>query len=207
MPPHRRSLSSWRGRRPLTIASMRKHPRGGFAAGDRVATKGCPSTPPCVKHRVWDADRSLRRHQGDSGPVRVRPAIGEKPASRSVGRTSAFTCSPTPERTRGSLRGRSSAWYRPMVAGDAGASGATGVVRAGVLPPGGHLRRVNLIERQRDQRESEAVSRARAPQRPVPALSSLPPLATHSTAGVAASKPLVLSDPSFGAATAPRCSA
>jgi hypothetical protein len=39
-----------------------------------------------------------------------------------------------------------------------------------------HLRRVNLIERQRDQSESEAVSSARARQRPMPAYSSLSPL-------------------------------
>jgi hypothetical protein len=45
-----------------------------------------------------------------------------------------------------------------------------------------HLRRVNLIERQRDQRESEAVFCARAPQRPVPAPSSLLPFATHPAA-------------------------
>ena len=38
------------------------------------------------------------------------------------------------------------------------------------------LRRVKLIERQRDQSESEAVSSARARQRPMPAYSSLPPL-------------------------------
>jgi hypothetical protein len=39
----------------------------------------------------------------------------------------------------------------------------------------GHVRHVNLIERQRDHRESEAVSFARARQRPVPTCSSLPP--------------------------------
>jgi hypothetical protein len=42
--------------------------------------------------------------------------------------------------------------------------------------PAKHLRCVNLIERQRDQSESAAVSYARARQRPVPTCSSLPPL-------------------------------
>jgi hypothetical protein len=45
--------------------------------------------------------------------------------------------------------------------------------------PAQHLRRVNLIERQRDQSESEAVSSARALQRSVPNCSSLPPLTSY----------------------------
>src|SRR5450759_5209588 len=45
--------------------------------------------------------------------------------------------------------------------------------------PGQHLRRVNLIERQRDQSESEAVTSAHARQRPVPPCCSLPPLTRH----------------------------
>jgi hypothetical protein len=43
--------------------------------------------------------------------------------------------------------------------------------------------RVNLIERQRDHRESEAVSSARARLRPVPRCSSLPPLTRHTAGG------------------------
>ena len=58
---------------------------------------------------------------------------------------------------------------------------SSGVTLASTAPVR-HLRRVNLIKRQRDQRESEAVSCARAPQRPVPAPSSLLPFATHPAA-------------------------
>jgi len=45
--------------------------------------------------------------------------------------------------------------------------------------PGAAPRRVNLIERKRDQSESEAVTFASARQRAVPARSSLPPLTRH----------------------------
>ncbi len=62
-----------------------------------------------------------------------------------------------------------------------GVAGLAGVTPASTAPVR-QLRRVNLIERQRDQRESEAVSCARAPQRPVPASSSLRPFATHPAA-------------------------
>ncbi len=57
----------------------------------------------------------------------------------------------------------------------------SGVTLASTVPIG-HVRRVNLIERQRDQRESAAVSCARAPQRPIPAPSSLLSFATHPAA-------------------------
>jgi hypothetical protein len=46
------------------------------------------------------------------------------------------------------------------------------------------LRRVNLIERQQDHGESEAVSCARAQQRPVPTPSSLLPFAAHPAAAM-----------------------
>jgi hypothetical protein len=52
---------------------------------------------------------------------------------------------------------------------------ARACTRARADGAGRHVRRVNLIERQRDHRESEAVSLARARQRPVPTCSSLPP--------------------------------
>src|SRR6202034_4526983 len=45
-----------------------------------------------------------------------------------------------------------------------------------------HPRRVNLIERQRDQSESEAVSDERAQQWAVPTYSSLPRLTRHTPA-------------------------
>jgi hypothetical protein len=48
-----------------------------------------------------------------------------------------------------------------------------------VTPSTWHLRRVNLIERQRDQSENEAVSSAGPRQRSVPACSSSPPLSRH----------------------------
>jgi hypothetical protein len=47
--------------------------------------------------------------------------------------------------------------------------------------PAQHLRRVNLIERQRDQSESAAVSPVRADSGQSPARSSLPPLTGDQT--------------------------
>jgi hypothetical protein len=79
---------------------------------------------------------------------------------------------------------------------------SSGVMLASTAPIG-HLRRVNLIERQRDQRESEAVSCARAPQRPVPAASSLLPFATHPAAATRNREPSC-STASVGGPTASR---
>jgi hypothetical protein len=67
---------------------------------------------------------------------------------------------------RRSLSWRAGGSVRRRGARSGGRIGSRRDVRLRVRAPVWHLHRVNLIERQRDQRESEAVSCARAPRRP-----------------------------------------